>query len=217
MKLQNKIRHGIIVLKTLCFRALEWAKEHHELVTYVIFGGLTTVVDWGISFVLYQTDMNTHVVNVIAWTAAVLFAFVTNKIWVFRSQTKAASRVLGELITFAGGRVLSLGGQELLFVLTVDILDWNRSLVKIPVAVLVVIINYFLTKFVFRKKQDTVPQQTEKDSRPATAARVKGRAIVIGGAKAEPVIEDSVPCEAISEPQAPETGDAIPQSKGDSQ
>ena len=209
MKLQNKIRHGIIVLKTLCFRALEWAKEHHELVTYVIFGGLTTVVDWGISFVLYQTDMNTHVVNVIAWTAAVLFAFVTNKIWVFRSRTKAASRVVGELIAFAGGRVLSLGVQELLFVLAVDILDWNRTLVKIPVAVLVVIINYFLTKFVFRKKQDTVPQQAEGESRPVTAARVKGRTVVIGGTNTESVAEDTLPSEAITESQAPDAGDSI--------
>ena len=206
MKLQNKIRHGIIVL---CFRALEWTKEHHELVTYVIFGGLTTVVDWGISFVLYQTDMNTHVVNVIAWTAAVLFAFVTNKIWVFRSRTKAASRVVGELIAFAGGRVLSLGVQELLFVLAVDILDWNRTLVKIPVAVLVVIINYFLTKFVFRKKQDTAPQQAEGESRPVTAARVKGRTVVIGGTKTESVAEDTLPSEAITESQAPDAGDSI--------
>lgn len=209
MKLQNKIRHGIIVLKTLCFRALEWAKEHHELVTYVIFGGLTTVVDWGISFVLYQTDMNTHVVNVIAWTAAVLFAFVTNKIWVFRSRTKAASRVVGELIAFAGGRVLSLGVQELLFVLAVDILDWNRTLVKIPVAVLVVIINYFLTKFVFRKKQDTAPQQAEGESRPVTAARVKGRTVVIGGTNTESVAEDTLPSEAITESQVPDAGDSI--------
>lgn len=217
MKLQNKIRHGIILFKTLCFRAMEWAKEHHELVTYVIFGGLTTVVDWGISFVLYQTDMNTHVVNVIAWTAAVLFAFLTNKIWVFRSRTKAASRVLGELIAFAGGRVLSLGVQELLFVLAVDILDWNRSLVKIPVAVLVVIINYFLTKFVFRKKQDTAPQQAEGESSPATAARVKGRAIVIGGAKTEPVTDDLASQEPISESQTPEAGDSIHQTGGDTQ
>ena len=217
MKLQNKIRHGIIVLKTLCFRALEWAKEHWELVTYVIFGGLTTVVDWGISFVLYQTDMNTHVVNVIAWTAAVLFAFVTNKIWVFRSRTKGASRVMGELIAFAGGRVLSLGVQELLFVLSVDILDWNRTLVKIPVAVLVVVINSFLTKFVFRKKQDTVPQQAEGESRPATAARVQGRTVVIGGTKTEPVTDDPASQEPISDSQAPEAGESIHQTGGDPQ
>jgi len=217
MKLQNKIRHGSIVLKTLCFRAIEWAKEHRELVTYVIFGGLTTVVDWGISFVLYQTDMNTHVVNVIAWTAAVLFAFVTNKIWVFRSRTKAASRVMGELIAFAGGRVLSLGVQELLFVLAVDLLDWNRTLVKIPVAVLVVIINYFLTKFVFRKKQDTTPRQAESESRPATAARVQGRTVVIGGTKTESVTDDPASQEPISESQASEAGESIHQTEGDPQ
>ena len=181
MNLMDKLRHGVIRLKTLCFRLMEWARAHRELVTYVIFGGLTTVVDWGISFVLYQTNMNTHVVNVIAWTAAVLFAFITNKLFVFRSQTKNVSRVMGELIAFAGGRVLSLGVQELLFVLTVDIFDWNRSLVKIPVAVLVVIINYFLTKIVFRKKRDSEPKEDVNGGRPADAARVRGRTVVIGG------------------------------------
>ncbi len=187
MKLQNAIRHGIIRLKTFCFRTLDWAKEHRELVTYIVFGGLTTVVDWGISFLLYQTSMNTHVVNVIAWTVAVLFAFVTNKIWVFRSKTKQTIRVMAEFLGFAGGRVLSLGVQELLFVLAVDWMAWNRNWVKIPVAVLVVIVNYFLTKFVFRKKQDSDLGETGKEKTAGPTARVRGGAIVISGTRSDDI------------------------------
>ncbi len=185
MKLQNGIRHGIILIKTLFFRSLDWAAEHRELVTYVIFGGLTTVVDWGISFLLYLTKMNTHVVNVIAWTVAVLFAFVTNKRYVFQSRTRETGRVAAELIGFAGGRVLSLGVQEALFVLLVDVMTWDRRVVKVPVAVLVVIINYFLTRVVFRRKRDPAPSTSEPSPETLSDVRVRDRRIVIGGDRNE--------------------------------
>ena len=195
MNLNNKLSHGLILFKNLCFRAFEWVRSRRELMIYVLFGGLTTVVDWGISFVLYQTDMNTHVIHLIAWTAAVLFAFATNKIWVFHSQTKQASRVCGELIAFAGGRVLSLGAQEALFVLAVDILSWKRTIVKIPIAVLVVIINYFLTKAVFRRKQDTKPNRSYETIAPTAGACVQGRAIVIGDDGKKSASDDSASSE----------------------
>lgn len=210
MSLNNKIRHGIIAFKTFCFRVLLWLRTHRELVTYGIVGGLTTAVDWSISFLLYRTDMNTHAVNVIAWTAAVLFAFAANKKWVFRSRTRAAARVTGELIAFAGGRVLSLGVQELLFLLTVDVLAWRPTYVKIPVAVLVVIINYFLTKFVFRKKQDEA--SPEERSAPRPTAYAKGRSVVIGGES-----EDTLTQSDTSELPAPDAGDPIQQTEGDIQ
>lgn len=204
MNLNNKLRHGLILFKTLCFRVFEWARNHRELIIYVLFGGLTTVVDWGISFVLYQTDMNTHVIHLIAWTAAVIFAFVTNKIWVFHSQTRQVSRVCGELIAFAGGRVLSLGVQEVIFILAVDILKLNRTVVKIPAAVLVVIINYFLTKAVFRRKQDV--NVSDAGNSLTAAARVEGRAIVIGDDGEKPACEDAA---------SPETDYSTHQTKGD--
>ncbi len=137
---------------------VDWIKSHRELVTYVIFGGLTTVVDWTVRFLLDavfpETALFTFLMGAIAWTAAVLFAFVTNKIFVFESKTKQPLRVLGELGAFAGGRVLSFCVQELLMFLTATVIGWDRSIMIIPVSVLVVIINYFLTKFVFRKKTD---------------------------------------------------------------
>ena len=181
MKLLYWIRHGIIRLRALCYRGLDWMAEHRELVTYAIVGVLTTAVDWVISFLLYRTDMNTHVINVMAWTAAVLFAFTANKRWVFRSETRRAGRVTAELIAFAGGRVLSLGVQEALFVLLVDVMSWQRHIVKIPVAVLVVIINYFLTRVVFLRKTDSDAEVDKRASAPTTDARVQGRRIVIGG------------------------------------
>ncbi len=144
--------------KLMAFRPVSWAVAHWEIVTYAFFGGLTTVVDWTVRFLLYavlpNTPLFTFLIGVVAWIAAVLFAFVTNKLFVFESKTREPLRVLIELGVFAGGRVLSLGIQELLMYLTTGVIKWDRRIMIIPIAVLVVVINYFLTKFVFRKKTD---------------------------------------------------------------
>jgi putative flippase GtrA len=128
--------------------------KHRELILYVIFGGLTTAVDWCISFLLYSLDVNVHVADVIAWCAAVLFAFVTNRILVFQSGERRAMGVLRELSTFAGGRVLTLLLQELVVFVFYDLIGWSAYLVKLVAAVLVIVLNYFISKLlVFRKKK----------------------------------------------------------------
>ena len=137
--------------------------RYREVILYLIFGGLTTVVDWGLSFLLYHfwgDAIEAHVwlvhgANVIAWGAAVLFAFITNRIWVFESKKKGFLPVLGELGSFAGGRVMTLLLQEAMFVIFFDILGINEFVVKVVAAVLVIILNYVISKlFVFRKKKD---------------------------------------------------------------
>ncbi|MBE6628807.1 MAG: GtrA family protein [Ruminococcaceae bacterium] len=137
--------------------------RYREVILYLIFGGLTTVVDWGLSFLLYHfwgeaikaNVLLIHGANVIAWAAAVLFAFITNRIWVFESQKKGFLPVLGELGSFAGGRVMTLLLQEAMFVIFFDILGINEFIVKIVAAVLVIILNYVISKLiVFRKKKE---------------------------------------------------------------
>jgi putative flippase GtrA len=135
--------------------------RYRELILYVIFGGLTTVVDWGVSFALYyvwgdaieRVSYLVHGVNVIAWAAAVAFAFVTNRILVFQSKSRGALAILRELVFFAGGRVMTLLLQELIFLVCFDFLHWNEYAVKLAAAVLVVVLNYFISKLlVFRRK-----------------------------------------------------------------
>ena len=136
--------------------------RYREQLLYLIFGGLTTVVDWLVCFLLYGVwdkaiDANAFVIhgaNVIAWVAAVLFAFFTNRKWVFQSTQQGVAAVFGELLTFAGGRVLTFLLQEVIFFVFFDLLSWNEYLVKIAAAVLVVVLNYIISKLlVFRKKE----------------------------------------------------------------
>lgn len=142
-------------IKVLCTR-------YREQLLYLIFGGLTTLVDWMVSFLLYHVwdrAIETHAfvihgANVIAWVAAVLFAFVTNRKWVFRSTQRGVVAVLGELCAFAGGRVVTFLLQEGIVAVFFDWLGWNKYAVKLVAAVLVVILNYVISKLVvFRKKQ----------------------------------------------------------------
>ena len=140
----------------------ELLKKYKSVILYVIFGGLTTVVDWSVSFLLYYlwgdaidtTPVLLHGANVIAWVAAVAFAYVTNRVWVFESKRRGFLPVLGEIAAFAGGRVLTLLLQEAIMGVFCTWLGYNEYLFKIIAAVLVVILNYFISKLlVFRKSK----------------------------------------------------------------
>ena len=141
---------------------MELLKKYKSIILYIIFGGLTTVVDWSVSFTLYYlwgdaieaTPWLIHGANVIAWVAAVAFAYVTNRIWVFESKRRGFLPIMGEIVAFAGGRVLTLLLQEALMAVFFTWLGFNEYIVKIAAAVLVVILNYFISKLlVFRKKK----------------------------------------------------------------
>ena len=137
--------------------------KYREQLLYLIFGGLTTVIDWAISFLLYylwdgamqSIPALVHVADVIAWVAAVSFAFITNRIWVFESRKKGFLPIMGELVSFAGGRVLTLLLQEAIMAVFVTWLGLNKYVFRILAAILVIVLNYFISKLiVFRKKKD---------------------------------------------------------------
>ena len=127
--------------------------KYRELLLYVFFGGLTTVVSVG-SFVLFDGVLHIHelVANVLSWLLAVGFAYVTNRRWVFRSSATGKSR-WKELIAFYGGRLLTLGLEEILLLIFVSWLAMNSTAVKTGAQLAVLVGNYILSKcLIFRKK-----------------------------------------------------------------
>ena len=130
----------------------ELFKKYREQISYLFFGGMTTLVNWVTYAILtgISDDFSKSLANTIAWFAAVLFAFFTNKFFVF--QHKSGEHFLREFLTFFGARALSglveIGG----FALLVDVLGLNDWIVKIAIAVFVVIANYVLSKFLIFKK-----------------------------------------------------------------
>ena len=141
-------------MKTL-IEKIKGILANREIMLYLVFGVLTTLVDWVVSFALYRLPINTHIANVIAWVAAVLFAYVTNRVWVFESKREGVRAIARELGVFAGGRVATLAMQELVFLALHDMLHISEYIVKVIAAVLVVIGNYAVSKWiVFRKDEE---------------------------------------------------------------
>ena len=128
-------------------------EKYWDIVTYLIFGVLTTVVNYLVYLPIYNLlGASAAVSNAIAWVAAVAFAFLTNKPFVFKSHDWSAKTVLPELSKFVGCRVASGVLETLILLLAVDILGWNGNIWKIITSVMVVILNYVASKLlVFRK------------------------------------------------------------------
>ncbi len=125
-----------------------------EMLLYILFGVLTTVINvlaCGFGFERLHWDI--LVANVVAWVLSVAFAFITNKLFVFKSKSFAAGVFWRELFAFVAARLLSLGVDEYGMWYLVDVALWNVWVAKVLVNVVVVIINYVLSKLViFRKK-----------------------------------------------------------------
>ena len=135
--------------------------KYREIVSYLFFGGLTTFVSWA-TYALFVGAMNTGVTvgNILSWVCAVAFAFVTNKLWVFESKSWAWPGWIKEAAGFVGGRLFSgaveLGGLPLLMKLGLDqdLFGVEGLPAKIVISVVVIILNYFISKFfVFRRKK----------------------------------------------------------------
>jgi putative flippase GtrA len=133
---------------------------YREQILYLIFGGLTTAVDWAISFSLYyvwegamqSAPALLHVADILAWVGAVAFAFVTNRIWVFESRVRGFLPIAREVATFAGGRVFTLLLQEAIMAVFVTVMGLNKYLFRILAAILVIVLNYVISKLlVFQK------------------------------------------------------------------
>jgi len=128
--------------------------KYQDVLLYLIFGGLTTLVNFLVYFPLYNLQgLSGAFSNVIAWLVAVIFAFLTNKPFVFQSYDWSVKTVLPEATKFVGCRILSGLMETLSIWMFVDLLRWNGNWIKIIVSVMVVILNFIFSKWiVFIKK-----------------------------------------------------------------
>ena len=136
-------------IKALCLK-------YKEVLLYLIFGGLTTVVSL-VTFWLagHPLGLNTLIANVISWICAVTFAYFTNAKWVFEAQPESRGEWLRQFVSFYAGRLATLGVEELLLFVFVTLLHCNDMLIKLIAQVVVVVLNYVISKLlIFRKKKE---------------------------------------------------------------
>lgn len=132
-------------------------KKNKEILLYLFFGGLTFLVSIS-SYALFNIRIgwNALTANIASWILAVAFAYVTNRTWVFESSTDRGSNLIKEITGFVGGRIATLVIEELILFIFITEFEMNSVLVKIVAQVVVIALNYVISKFVFR------PQKSER-------------------------------------------------------
>lgn len=147
----------------------EYCIKYKELITYVFFGGCTTVIDWGVYYLFHnQMGVSNVTSNIISWFIAVLFALITNKIWVFEARDFSLKAWLREGVSFFAARAAT-GAVTVAFMwITVDILGFHDMLMKILSSVVSLVLNYIASKiWIFAKKkgESSIPDEERKNTR----------------------------------------------------
>ena len=132
----------------------ELIRKYADVISYLFFGVLTTIINYLVYLPCYNLlGWSAGVSNILAWVVAVVFAFLTNKPFVFKSHDWSWNVVWPELTKFVGCRIGSGVLETGILFLAVDFLGWNGNVWKIVTAVLVIVLNYIGSKFlVFKNK-----------------------------------------------------------------
>ncbi len=138
---------------------------------YLVFGVLTTVVSFLTAGIAKKVLENwgdfgnvaiAQISTVFSWVCAVTFAYLTNRVWVFKSEAKGAKALAAEAASFYGGRVFTLLVEWLMMTVGNGIIGINYWVTKIVANVVVLILNYVISKIFVFKKKDT-PQTAAAD------------------------------------------------------
>lgn len=135
----------------------ELFNKYKEIIIYLIFGVLTTIISLIVYYALTYTILNPNnsiylqIANILSWIAGVLFAYFTNRKYVFESKNK---NKLKEFTSFVGSRVTTLILDMLIMGVGVSLLHGNDKILKLISQVLVIVGNYVLSKLIVFKKKN---------------------------------------------------------------
>lgn len=127
-------------------------RDNKQLLLYLFFGVCTTAINTVCYGVLHERLLLNNILStILAWLAAVVFAFITNRVYVFESKRTNTSERLSEFISFFGCRIMTGILDVVIMAVTVDYLKWNSLLWKLISNIIVTIINYIASKFLIFK------------------------------------------------------------------
>ena len=130
--------------------------KYEEIISYLIVGGLTTVVSLATYYLLVYTILNPkeavelQIANIISWIASVTFAYFTNRKYVFKTKEKISFK---EGINFYLYRLSTLLLDMLMMYVFVSVLRFDDKIIKLIVQFIVIVLNYVLSKFIVFKKK----------------------------------------------------------------
>lgn len=130
--------------------------KYEEIINYLIFGFLTTIISLIAYYILAYTILNPNnpillqIANILSWIAGVIFAYITNKKYVFKSNNKNIKK---EFSNFVGARIITLIIDMIIMFIGVTILKQNDKIIKIISQIVVIISNYLFSKIYIFKKE----------------------------------------------------------------
>lgn len=127
-------------------------KQYKETILYLIFGVLATLVNIG-TYIFSTRVMHIDfmVSNIIAWIVSVVFAYLTNKFFVFESKVTQRKLLIKEFTSFVGCRIFSGITEIVIMYAMINLLLINDLVVKITTNVLVIVLNYIFSKLIIFK------------------------------------------------------------------
>ena len=140
-------------------------RKYKDLILYALFGGLTTLVNTGAYWLCaHPLGMQTVPSSVAAWFLAVLFAYLTNRKWVFHSEAETPREIAKEILSFFLCRLATGILDWALMWLLVDRLHLNDMVVKVAVNLLVILLNYVASKLLIFRHRSRAGETGEKDT-----------------------------------------------------
>ena len=128
-------------------------KKHKEVLMYLFFGGITFFLNIALyAWLDGMLGINALIANVICWVVCVLFQYFTNRTWVFDGQVDSAAGFLKQMASFFGGRLFTLVVEEAILAVFITWLGFNSMAVKLIAQVVVIVLNYIISKLIVFKK-----------------------------------------------------------------
>ncbi len=126
--------------------------KYKEVINYLFFGFLSFVVSM-VTYYLARICFDYILSNLISWMIAVIFAYVTNKLFVFESKVDSKQKLLKEFFSFVASRVFTLVLETLVMYVMIDWMHINDMVVKVIAQIIVILTNYILSKLIIFKKR----------------------------------------------------------------
>ena len=127
--------------------------KKNEIILYIIFGILTTLINI-ISYALFTRVimLDTYISNIMAWILSVLFAYLTNRKYVFKIDNNNTSKKIKELFSFYGLRIVSLIIDMFIMYILINLINIDDLISKIITNIFVIVVNYLFSKYLIFNK-----------------------------------------------------------------
>lgn len=143
-------------MKKLWNLGWEMYRKYREGIDYLFWGGIAFVLSMVLFYVFANMLMiDEQISNIITWVICVIFTYITNRTFVFRSKSSGMKAITKEFIDFTSARLATLILENIVLFICIDLLTWHNMVAKLIGQFLVIVSNYILSKlWIFKKKEN---------------------------------------------------------------